>query len=394
MSSRRLIPVAIGLFLLTAVDSFPQSTSPARQIAAHASQAQQFLKNNRPDLAAREYAAIIALDPGNIEAHTNLGVLFYFNADYAKAAPQLRAALKLRPDLWKIEALLGMAEKRLGQIAEATADLEKAFAKIDEQKLKIESGMQLIEIYYASHDLDKAAAVVSVLRQIKPMDPDILYAAHKIYADQADETMLSLAMASPESPRMRQMMGDELARQGNIEGAIKNYRDALKGDPHLPGVHFRLAEMLKSSSRPMDRQAAEKEYMAALVDDPRDAKSETRLGEIAFGRSDLKDASSHFSKAVELQPDDPDANLGLAKALMSMQDPKKAAPYLERAAKLDPYNAAVHFRLASLYRETGRAADADREIAEFKRLRAMKDKLTQVYHEMRLKPGKQEEDVK
>ncbi|HVW83452.1 MAG TPA: tetratricopeptide repeat protein [Bryobacteraceae bacterium] len=394
MSSQRLILLAIGLFLLTAVDSFPQSASPAQQIAAHASQAQQFLKNNRPDLAAREYAAIVALDANNLEAHTNLGVLFYFNADYAKAAPQLRAALKLRPDLWKIEALLGMAEKRLGQIAEATADLEKAFAKIDEQKLKIESGMQLIEIYYASHDLDKAAAVVSVLRQIKPTDPDILYAAHKIYADQADETMLSLAMASPESPRMRQMMGDELARQGNIEGAIRNYRDALKADPHLPGVHFRLAEMLNNSSGPTDRKAAEKEYMAALVDDPRDAKSETRLGEIAFGRSDLKGASAHFSKAVELQPDDPDANLGLAKTLMSMQDPKKAAPYLERAAKLDPYNAAIHFRLASLYRETGRAADADREIAEFKRLRAMKDKLTQVYHEMRLKPGKQEEDVK
>jgi tetratricopeptide (TPR) repeat protein len=394
MSHRRLIIFGIGLFLVSAVKSFPQSASPAQQIATHSSQAQQFLKNSRPDLAAREYSAIIALDPNNVEAHTNLGVLLYFNADYAKAAPQLRAALKLRPDLWKTEALLGMAEKRLGQTAEARADLENVFSRIDEQKLRIETGMQLIEIYYASRDLDKAAAVINVLRQLKPADPDILYAAHKIYADQADETMLSLAMADPESARMHQLMGDELARQGNIEGAIKNYRDALKADPHLPGVHFRLAEMLNNSSGSTDREAAEKEYMAALADDPGDAKAECRLGEIAFGRSDLKNASVHFSKAVEMVPDDAEANLGLARTLMSMQEPQKAAKYLEHAVKLDPYNSAIHFRLASLYRQMGRSADAEHEIAEFKRLRAMKDKLTQVYREMRLKPTKQDEDVK
>jgi cytochrome c-type biogenesis protein CcmH/NrfG len=206
--------------------------------------------------------------------------------------------------------------------------------------------------------------------------------------------MLSLAMAGPESARMHQVMGDELARQGNIEGAIRNYRDALKTDTHLPGVHFRLAEMLNSSSGPTDREAAEKEYIAALADDPLDAKSENRLGEIAFGRSDLKGASAHFSKAVELQPDDAEANLGLAKTLMSLQEPQKAEKYLDHAVKLDPYNSAIRFRLASLYRQMGRSADAEREIAEFKRLRAMKDKLTQVYREMRLKPAKQDEDVK
>ena len=394
MSLRRLIVIWLGFLLLSAGVCFPQSDSRAQKIAQHTKQAQQFLKNSRPDLAALEYAAIIALEPNNVEAHTNLGVLLYFNSDYVRAVPQLSTALKLRPDLWKIAALLGMAEKKLGQSAEARVNLESAFPKIDEEKLKVETGMQLIEIYYASRDLERAASVARVLRQIRPADPNILYAAHKIYADQADETMLSLAMADPESARMHQLMGDELARQGNIEGAIRNYRDALKADPHVPGVHFRLAEMLNSSSGPTDRQAAEKEYAAALADNPLDAKSESRLGEMAFGRSDLKSASVHFSKAVEMQPNDSEANLGLAKTLISLQEPQKAAPYLQHAAKLDPYNAAIHFRLASLYRQTGRTTDAEREIAEFKRLRALKEKLVQVYREMRLKPEKADDDVK
>jgi Flp pilus assembly protein TadD len=48
--------------------------------------------------------------------------------EYTKALAELRAALQLRPDLWKIRALLGMAEKRTGDIAKARADLEQAFS--------------------------------------------------------------------------------------------------------------------------------------------------------------------------------------------------------------------------------------------------------------------------
>jgi Flp pilus assembly protein TadD len=42
----------------------------------------------------------------------NLGVLLFFQGNYNDAISPLRAALKLQPALWKIEALLGMAEKR------------------------------------------------------------------------------------------------------------------------------------------------------------------------------------------------------------------------------------------------------------------------------------------
>jgi hypothetical protein len=37
-------------------------------------------------------------------------------------------------------------------------------------------------------------------------------------------------------------------------------------------------------------------------------------------------------------------------------------PYLARAATLEPFNAATHYRLGVLYRELGRADDAHREL--------------------------------
>jgi Tfp pilus assembly protein PilF len=373
---------------MAALPAFCQSS--VEQLQQHARQAQEYLKSNRPDLAAREFSAIVALDPNNIDARGNLGVLLFFHGDFANAAQQLRAALQLQPTLWKIQALLGMCEKRIGQTANAQLDLEKAFQQLTEEKIRVQTGMELIELYYGAGALDKAAAVVSVLRQLKPTDIDILYTAHRIYLDLADESMLSITMLAPDSARMHQLMAHESARQGNTEGAIAQYRQALKIDPKIPGLHFELAEALSGSKQPSDREQIEREYKAALAANPFDEKSECRLGDIAARQSDLKAASAHYSRALELQPNDPDANLGLAKTLIAMNQPKKAIPLLERAAQIEPFNATVHYHLSVLYRKAGHSDDAHRELAEFRRLRGMKTRLDQVYQAMRLQPAGQE----
>lgn len=381
----------IGVFFVSAVASFSQSSSsPQQEIESHSRQAQDYLKTNRPDLAAREFNAIVALDPNNVDARGNLGVLLYFQGAYAKAAPELRAALKLRAGLWKIQALLGMCEKRTGEITRARADLEQAFPQLQEEKLRVQTGLELIEIYYASNDVDKAAGVVSVLRELRPTDPEILYTAHQIYASLADETMLSVALIAPKSARMHQLMAHEMVRQGNTEGAISHLREAIKIDPRLPGIYFELAEALNASGSPSGQAEAEKEYKAALAANPFDEKALCRLGEIAFGRSGLKQALAHYSRAVELQPNDPDAGLGLAKVLLAMDQPAKAQPLLEHSAQLEPFNSATRYHLAAVYRNQGRTEDARRELAEFKKLKEMKERLKQVYREMRVEPVQQE----
>jgi cytochrome c-type biogenesis protein CcmH/NrfG len=202
--------------------------------------------------------------------------------------------------------------------------------------------------------------------------------------------MLSVGMLAPKSARMHQLMAHEMARQGDTQGAIAQFREAVKADPQRPGLHYELAEMLTNSSTRADQDEAEQQYKAALAANPFDEKSECRLGEIAARRSDLKDAFAHFSRAVKLQPDDADADLGLAKTLIAMGQPEKAQPLLEHSAQLEPFNAVTRYHLAAIYRKLGRDDDARRELAEFQKLKDMKQQLREVYKEMRVEPVHQE----
>ncbi|MGD0569780.1 MAG: tetratricopeptide repeat protein [Candidatus Sulfotelmatobacter sp.] len=393
MRTKEVFVLLWAVLCLELLSGFSQpSPSRQQQIESHNHKAAEYLKENRPDLAVPEFRAIVALDPNNVDARGNLGAVLFFQGAYVDAIPQLRAALKLQPTLWKIQALLGIGEKRTGDINAARGDLEKAFPRVQEEKIRIETGMELIEIDSAAGDLDKAASIVSDLRKLEPTNEALLYTAYRIYSDLAAESLLSLSVVDPNSARMQQAMAHELAKRGNTAEAIEHYRAALKIDPRLPGLHFELADMLRTSSTAEGRDEAEKEYKAALEANPLDEQAECRLGEIALRRDDLKEANERFTRAIQLQPGDPEASIGLAKVFMAMDQPAKAEPLLLHALQMDPTSALAHYRLSTIYRQTGRTADALHESEEYQKYKQMKEKLREVYHGLRQDQSPEEGD--
>jgi Flp pilus assembly protein TadD len=107
---------------------------------------------------------------------------------------------------------------------------------------------------------------------------------------------------------------------------------------------------------------------------------------MAGTRGDTQQAFDGYSKAVALQPGDANAKLGLAKALIEMDQQSKALPLLEASAQLEPTNATVHYRLAALYRKMGRVDDAKREVELYQKYKDMKEKLRVVYKELLIQP--------
>ena len=382
------------MLLCFAAPCLCQSVSDAQQQAdAHLRQAHLLLSQNKPDAAVPEFRAVLALDPSNIDAHGNLGVLLFFRGNYKEAIPELREALRLKPDLWKIQALLGMGERRTGQTVTARTDLEKSFPELQEKKVRIEAGLELIELYSATEDLDKASATIGVLRGLDPENQEILYAAYRIHSDLAREAILSLSLVAPKSALMYQVMAHEAARRGDTTTAIREYREALKINPKLPGLHFELAEMLHSLPATAETSAqAKAEYEAALAQNPFDERADLRLASMAEESNEPSRAYSLYERAVELQPDDPEASYELGKMLAAMNQPEKAEKLLEHAVQIDPTNAVIHFRLSTVYKRLGRSEDAKHEVDQYQKYKDLKEKLRDTYRELHLDPHKIDTD--
>lgn len=379
--------IVIGLFLTAGAYLLGQAPEDKnQQVAAHLQKAQEYLHQNRPDLAIPEFQAVVALDPDNVETQGNLGVLLFFQAKPADAIPHLRIALEREPTLTKIQGLLGIAELRTQDFADARKDLEAAFPQIQDRKFKTQVGLELVGMYTRESDLDSSARVIGQLKNSDPDNAEVLYAAYRTYTDLAGESMLALALNRPDSPQMQQMIAHEEGKQGNTNGAITHFRKAVALNPHLPGAHFELAELLYSSSDPKVKQQAEAEFHAALADNPLDEKAELRLGEIELQRGDVQPAFKDYSRAVTLQPTDADAKLGLAKTLIEMSQPDKATKLLEETLQLEPTNAVAHYRLAVLYRKQGRVDDANREVELYKKYKEAKEKLRTIYQELMIHP--------
>lgn len=350
--------------------------------ADHAAKAQSYLRQNRPDLAIPELEAAAAAKPDSVEARGNLGVLLFFQGKYAAAVPELRAAVGMQPGLWKIEALLGIAERRTGHEAQGRSDLEAAFPHIEDAKLKIDVGRDLMESYSRTDDLEKASEMVARLLQMKPTDPGLLYASYRIHAQMMAQALLTLSLAAPESAQLHQAMAHELQRTHDLPGTIKNLREAMAIDPKLPGIHFELAEALHASDDQRLRAEAETQYKLAVETNPSDPEAASRMGDLEVEKGDLAAAERYYRQALQVDPSAADATIGMANVSMQRGDPAQAATLLEKVVAADPTNYLAHYRLSAVYRRLHRPQAVEREIAAYKKYKDMHEKLTNVYQAM------------
>jgi Flp pilus assembly protein TadD len=357
--------------------------SDASKIAALNQEVQKDLQERQPQSAIPLLRQIVALDAGNVNAQANLGVLLFFQNQFQDAIPPLRSALQLQPDLWRIEALLGISEKRTGDLNGAGADLEKAFSHLDDPKIRIQAGLELLELASATGRLSQAASVVAKLEELDPQNPKIMFAGYEVAQQLMDQSMLAMTMAAPDSAEMHMMIANQYVQQGDRTHAIAEYRQALKLNPQAPGAHYELAEQLRQAQDPALNAEAEAEFKAAVATNQYDEQAWRSLGEVMADHGDFAAARQNYARALALQPHDADAETDMAKAMIAQHQNREAISVLEQAVKDDPTNLVAHYRLSVLYRQAGRKEDAEREMEQFRHYQDLKSKLSKVFLQLR-----------
>jgi tetratricopeptide (TPR) repeat protein len=106
-----------------------------------------------------------------------------------------------------------------------------------------------------------------------------------------------------------------------------------------------------------------------------------------LGRLDLRasDFTAAIKKLAPLEPDRAlsDVSLYLGAAYMSIGQQARALECLERAARNDPHNPEVHYRLGRVYSLAGRTDDADREYKLYRECQEIQRVANQDGHECR-----------
>ncbi|MGD0223508.1 MAG: tetratricopeptide repeat protein [Terriglobia bacterium] len=358
----------LSCVVLLATMTFCQQSSPA--VRAELQQGLAALSNGDFVAAEQHFSSAVKLAPNLAEPHANLGVAYYSDHQYEKAIAEFKEAQRLNPSLVIAKAYLPLSQAAGGDCPAAMNALVREFASNPDPKLRRILGLSLQRCADQQGNEMESVQVTQKLMAAYPNDPDVLYAAGELYGRLSSQVYLKLMKVAPKSARSYQVMASFAATDGNWKAALDAYRQAVKLDPTLVGVHLQIAILLLTNSPDPDAwHEALSELQQELTLDPRSAQAEYEIGEVYRKHGQLNEAVTAFRKALEINPSATPARLGLAKALLQLGQKTEALSALEPAAKTDPDDPSVHFLLAQIYRELGRADDAAKEEAEFKRLK-------------------------
>ncbi len=150
-------------------------------------------------------------------------------------------------------------------------------------------------------------------------------------------------------------LGIVLNEQGNTDGAIAHYRQAVELRPSYAEAHYNLGGLLVHKGQPDEAIA---HYEKALEINPADAEAHNNLGATLFASGRVDEAVTHYRKAIAIQPDYADASCNLAIALLSKGDLDGAIAGYSACLAVSPNQAEAQYNLASALFRIGRTDEA------------------------------------
>jgi len=345
------------------------SAQSGDELSRHARLAQQAIQANDNVLAESELHAMLRLDPGNVDALANLGMLKFVQGNYGDASRQFKAALSRSPSLWNAQAFLGLCEARLGNPASSQTLLEASLPHVTDPTLLKQSSLELVRSYSDSGSIEKAVKVIENLARSMPADPEILYTKYRLHSEIASEALRRMAASGKDSPWLHEVYGQGYMAQEQYASAIREFQKAIELGPQLSGLHYQLGEALLSSERSeTQRAAAEREFRLELEKNPQDADCLLKLADIALERSRIEEAKSLLARALGVRPNSAAAHVSKARILELEGDIPSAIAEYQTAEKLAPDLKTTYYRLGTLFRREGRQQEADEQLQTFQRL--------------------------
>ncbi len=335
-------------------------TPQVQQLYAEAKAAQQ--RGDTQESIAK-YQAMLKLAPHLAPAYNNLGMLYFNDQAYAKAAEVLRAGLVLDPGMVTAEALLGLSDAKLGRDEEAKKELEKALAANPSDD-RVE--LALVHLLIATGQENEGTQRLRDFLTRHPKDQQAWYLLGKTYLSLSEQSLAQVNAIDPNSATAHEIAGEIDESMRNYDGALAEYNKAVQLAPNQPGAHYHLGNAFWLESK---WASAQKEFEAELHNDPANCTTLWKLGNSLLAENgDPATALPPLTQAVEACPELMQARVDRANALIKLDQPAKAVDDLLLAEKENPREPSIHFLLSKAYKALGKTTEEKVELETYARL--------------------------
>jgi arylsulfatase A-like enzyme/Tfp pilus assembly protein PilF len=291
---------------------------------------------------------------------------------YEEAVKSLRAVIAEDPGIIDAHIALGGWLRRLGKPDEAVASYQRALAIQPDNEMALS---ELANVYRAEGRADAAIEGYRHVLRVEPRSPQIWYQLATLYLDlgrekDAEEAFHSALEYNPEMGAAYNSLAALAFRRGDLVEAEKLVRRGLALEDDLRSSRFNLARILEARGDARDAERLYREELAHFADNGR---ARFNLAQLLRGRGDRAGYLAELRESTTKAPDFGPSFFFLAREELEGGRLDEAADLARRGLEVDQHSEVAplgHYVLADVYGRKGQPARASAEVAKARELEA------------------------
>lgn len=288
----------------------------------------------------------------------------------AAAAVAQLTAIPAQDDV-RVQQLLGVAYYHADEYGKAVELLQRVRERLPEASVERRETEQVLGL--ALHLLGRDAEAIPWLEKTRVWATDNLelnFVLGQAYivtsqADRAREALARTFGVAADSAAARVLTAQLMIRLQMEPLAETELQAALKQDPRVARANFLLGQLALFRGRLEDALAYSRKEIAI---NPADAMAFYQAGDALVRQGQWADAIKALQQSLWINPFYSGPYILLGRAYMKTDQPATAEAMLRRAVDYDPNNRMAHYLLAQLLQQLGRDAEAKQEFAVAEKL--------------------------
>jgi tetratricopeptide (TPR) repeat protein len=340
MAAQNNVPGAIGE-IKQAIALSPDRWEPYLSLALLQ------LRNNEPDAGEASFKKVIELNPKAMQARLLLGSYYQSRNRLVEAEQQFRDAIAVDPNTIEPREVLTRLYMAEGKKPEAEEVLKQAKRDLAHDPA---SFLALSNFYYATGDVDKAVAEYDALYQERPKDLqtkkkyiEILILAKR--NDEARKLNDEILKSNPNDDDALVSRSQMQLGWGDADHATQTLLTVIKNAPNNSVAHYELGIAYEKQG---NLQQAESEWREAIRLNPNLVEAQRSLADAAMRLGDMNTLQDAATQMIRLQPRMPDGYALRALSNINRQHYPEAEQDIDKAIEIAPQNAFGYVQMGNL----------------------------------------------